>query len=91
VDGALYALVNVSSDGAVARRSATDFAGRIYRQPPERFARYVIAGTPQECVSQLKEFEQSGASTAQLTVAAPPEDHESMLRILAKEVVPAVA
>ena len=91
VDGALYALVSVSMDGAAARRQAADFAGRIYRQPAERFARYVIAGTPEECVSQLTEFERSGASSAQLTVAAPPEAHESVLRLLATEVVPAVA
>ena len=91
VDGALYALVGVSRDGAAARRQAADFAGRIYRQPAERFDRYVIAGTPEECVSQLTEFERSGASSAQLTVAAPPEAHESVLRLLATEVVPAVA
>jgi alkanesulfonate monooxygenase SsuD/methylene tetrahydromethanopterin reductase-like flavin-dependent oxidoreductase (luciferase family) len=90
VSGAVYAFVSVDRDGTKARRWAGEMVSAIYRQPPERFMPYLIAGTPDECAIRLREFEQAGASSAQLTLACPGDAAHSMHHLLADEVLPAV-
>lgn len=90
IDAALYGFISVHSDGVKARTSAGDVVSRLYRQPADRLTPYLIAGTPEQCVAQLRAFEQAGASSAQLTVACPTEEAESMTRLLATEVLTAV-
>jgi len=89
VDGALFAFVSVDPDGVKARRWAEDRVGATYRQDGGRLAAYLVAGAAAECTDRLREFEQAGASSAQLTLACPPSASTSMLRLLADEVLPA--
>jgi alkanesulfonate monooxygenase SsuD/methylene tetrahydromethanopterin reductase-like flavin-dependent oxidoreductase (luciferase family) len=90
IDGAIYGFFSVDGDGDLARRRASEFAAKIYGQAAGRFLKYMIAGTPEECVTRLREFEAAGASSAQLNIAAPADAAPLVTRLLAEEVAPMV-
>ena len=90
VRSAIYAFTTVYPDSARAKQTAATFVGNAYQQDFTRLVdRYLIAGSPEECRKRLEDYAAAGAESAMLTLACPPEDAASMLRLVAEEVVPA--
>lgn len=90
VAGALFAWLDVDDDGEVARRGVVEAASAAYGQDFAALAsRYLIAGTPDEVLTRLAEYNRAGAETVILHLAAPPARREHALRLLAEQVLPA--
>jgi probable F420-dependent oxidoreductase len=87
---ALFAFISVDEDGDRARQWAADIVGANYRQDFSTLSKYLICGTPDECIEQLRRYEASGASSAQLALAVPAENWDASVDLLAAEVLPAV-
>lgn len=84
----LFAFTTVYADGERARRVAAEQVGRTYQQDFSRLGRYLLAGTPAECVDRLREYLAAGVDVVLFRIACPRADAESMLAMLAEEVVP---
>lgn len=90
VTGSVFAFITTDPDGDRARQMATDWVGHNYRQDFSRLGHLLIAGTPEECVARLREYHAAGASSVQLTLAAPPEEADAMLDRVGGEVLGAL-
>lgn len=90
VAGALYGFVSIDEDGDRARGWARDFVSAVYQQDFSKLERYLVAGTPAECLERLREFEAAGASSLQMNLACPPEATADALALVAAEVLPAL-
>jgi probable F420-dependent oxidoreductase len=91
VAGSIFAFIATGPDGTAARRVAAEWVGGNYRQDFSKLGHLLVAGTPDECVARLREYHAAGASSVQLTVAAPEEDADRMLQSIAGEVLPVFA
>lgn len=88
---ALFAFTTVDRDGDRARAMAEERVGRTYRQDFSAFAgKYLIAGTPAECVARLREYLAAGVDIVIFRIACPRREADAMLRLIADEVVPAL-
>lgn len=86
---AMLTFITTGRDGNEARRVATERLGRTYRQDFSRLApRYLVAGTPRECVARLREYQECGVDVFLFRLACARRDAEDMLQLLAQEVVP---
>ncbi|HEX4108875.1 MAG TPA: LLM class flavin-dependent oxidoreductase [Solirubrobacteraceae bacterium] len=90
VTGAVMVFINVDRDGDRARTEAAAFTSNTYGQPPSVFERYVVGGTPEECVAQIKAYEDAGAEWVLLSVAAPADRRAHVTRLATAEVLPAL-
>jgi probable F420-dependent oxidoreductase len=85
----LYAFTTVDADGDRARRVAAERVGRTYQQDFSRLAaKYLVAGTPAECTSRLREYQEAGVDVVLFRLACTRQDAERMLRVIAEEIVP---
>lgn len=86
---ALFAFTTVAEDGDHARAMAAARVGRTYRQDFTSFAaKYLISGTPGECAARLREYRDAGVDVVLFRIACPRKEADTMLRLLAEEVVP---
>lgn len=86
---ALFAFTTVDRDGDRARELAAERVGRTYRQDFSSLAaKYLVAGTPAECVARLREYLAVGVDVVIFRIACPRAEADTMLRLLAEEVVP---
>jgi probable F420-dependent oxidoreductase len=83
-----YCFCAVGADGHGSRRDAESFVAERYGVPSERVRRYVVAGTPPECVAQLRLLQDAGASGFVLRLACDDGAFDRMLDVVANEVVP---
>jgi alkanesulfonate monooxygenase SsuD/methylene tetrahydromethanopterin reductase-like flavin-dependent oxidoreductase (luciferase family) len=88
IGAAAYLFIAVDNDGQRARRLATETVGSIYRQDFSRLGRYLVAGTPAECVTRLLEYRDAGASALQLNPACPEDMEPEMVELIAAAVLP---
>jgi alkanesulfonate monooxygenase SsuD/methylene tetrahydromethanopterin reductase-like flavin-dependent oxidoreductase (luciferase family) len=86
---AMLTFTTVDHDGDRARRVAAAHLGRTYRQDFSQLApKYVVAGTPAQCVARLREYQQAGVDVVLFRLACPRPESEAMLRTIADEVLP---
>ncbi|MGH3762779.1 LLM class flavin-dependent oxidoreductase [Actinophytocola sp.] len=86
---ALFAFTTVDRSGDRARTMAAERVGRTYRQDFSAFVdKYLIAGTPAECVARLREYLEAGVDVVIFRIACPRDEADAMLRLIAEEVVP---
>lgn len=86
---ALFAFTTVDTDGDRARETARSIVGRTYRQDFTTLAgRYLIAGTPADCVARVREYLAAGVDTVVFRLACRRRDAPAMLRLLAADVLP---
>jgi alkanesulfonate monooxygenase SsuD/methylene tetrahydromethanopterin reductase-like flavin-dependent oxidoreductase (luciferase family) len=86
---ALFAFTTVDHDGDRARAMAVERVGRAYAQDFSSFAdKYLIAGTPGECVRRLREYLAVGVDTVIFRIACPRREADAMLHLIAGDVVP---
>ena len=52
--------------------------------------RYLVLGSPERAIAQLREFAAAGAESAIVALAAPPTQRDRVFRTLADMVLPAV-
>jgi probable F420-dependent oxidoreductase len=89
---ALLAFTTVDADARRARAVAVEHVGRSYQQDFERFAeRYLVYGTPEQCVARIGEYRDAGVDTMLFRLACRRRDAAGMLRLIAGEVVPRLA
>jgi alkanesulfonate monooxygenase SsuD/methylene tetrahydromethanopterin reductase-like flavin-dependent oxidoreductase (luciferase family) len=72
------------SDGAEAKRRAVEVIAQEYRMPAARFARHVVAGTPDEVADRLAEYAEAGADHLDLHIAHP--DPLSQIEVVGRTV-----
>jgi probable F420-dependent oxidoreductase len=88
---ALFAFATVDHDGDRARAMAAERVGRTYRQDFSSFAaKYLIAGTPAECVARLRQYLAAGVDTVIFRIACPRHAADAMLTLVASDVLPAL-
>ncbi|TDV56350.1 LLM class flavin-dependent oxidoreductase [Actinophytocola oryzae] len=86
---ALFAFATVDRDGDRARAMAAERVGRTYQQDFAAFAdKYLVAGTPGECVARLREYLAVGVDVVIFRIACPRREADTMLRLIADEVLP---
>jgi alkanesulfonate monooxygenase SsuD/methylene tetrahydromethanopterin reductase-like flavin-dependent oxidoreductase (luciferase family) len=88
VSGGVYLFICVDRDGDRARKSIVESVGRGYRQDFSGLARYLVAGTPTECVERLHEYVEAGAKFLNLQLSGPEEVQETSLALLIESVLP---
>ncbi|MGE0385676.1 MAG: LLM class flavin-dependent oxidoreductase [Gammaproteobacteria bacterium] len=89
VDVRAHCFINADPDANAARAAVARFVGGTYQQDfTGTTGRYLVAGTPQDCVRRLQEYIDAGATGVTLVQACAPEDFDTMIRRLAAEVVP---
>lgn len=74
VHGALYAWACVDDDTASARRRILDTMQRVYAQDFSALERYLVFGSPEDCVDRLRQYVQAGARAVVLSPAAPLDE-----------------
>lgn len=89
IAGGIYAFISVHRDGKKAEQMAIDTVGSTYKQDFSTLARYLITGTPEQCVARLRAYRDAGAVSAQLQMACTEEAEAEMFSLLAEEVLPA--
>lgn len=86
---ALHVFTTADRDGNAARRVAAERVGRTYRQDfSGARSRYLVAGTPAECVAQLREYLDAGVDVILFRLTCPRTQAASMLQLIADEVIP---
>jgi probable F420-dependent oxidoreductase len=81
------AYIAVESDGDQARRRSVEALNRLYGYFGARGVEaFAVAGTPDDCVRQLREIEDAGA---EMILLNPVYDDAEQMERLASEVVPA--
>ena len=86
---AVHVFTTVDRDGAKARRVAAERVGRTYQQDfSGARSRYLVAGTPAECVTQFREYLDAGVDVILFRLTCPRRHAPAMLRLLADEVIP---
>ncbi|MSQ37298.1 MAG: LLM class flavin-dependent oxidoreductase [Chloroflexi bacterium] len=85
----LFVFITAYQDGTKAERVAAERVGRQYRQDFTRLvSRYLIAGTPAQCRSRLREYVDAGVDVSLLVVTAPTDEYDGMVALIAEEVMP---
>lgn len=74
VRGAVYAWASVEDDADTARRTILDTMQRVYAQDFSGLERYLVFGTPDDCVDRLRQYVDAGASAVVLSPASPLDD-----------------
>jgi alkanesulfonate monooxygenase SsuD/methylene tetrahydromethanopterin reductase-like flavin-dependent oxidoreductase (luciferase family) len=86
---AMLTFTTVDADGDRARRVAAEHVGRTYQQDFTALApKFLVAGTPADCVRRLREYQQAGVDVFLFRLAGPRTESERMLRTIAEEVLP---
>lgn len=88
IERALYLFVSVDADGARARAQAEAFLSRNYNMPFAPFAKYVVAGTPDECVTQVRRY--LAAGPRHLTFRFATTEPMRQLELWSADVLPAL-
>jgi alkanesulfonate monooxygenase SsuD/methylene tetrahydromethanopterin reductase-like flavin-dependent oxidoreductase (luciferase family) len=89
VEAAMALWIAVDPDPELARRIALDVIAAEYRLQPERFSRYIIAGTPAAARQTLQAYLCAGATHLELHVAHP--DIFGQIELLGDQVLPFIA
>jgi alkanesulfonate monooxygenase SsuD/methylene tetrahydromethanopterin reductase-like flavin-dependent oxidoreductase (luciferase family) len=90
VRGAAFLWTTVHRDGTRARKTIEEVVGAQYDQDFSKMSKYLVAGTPDECIQRLREYQAAGATAVQLIPGCPPEEEDAMLDLLSAEVLPAL-
>jgi probable F420-dependent oxidoreductase len=91
VAAAVNCFVAVDRDGRSARRTAVESISRIYKQEFSGVReRYLVAGTPAQCVERLGEYLDAGATGAVFSLACEPDRGMETIRVVGEEVLPAL-
>jgi probable F420-dependent oxidoreductase len=86
----LFIFTSVYKDRDQAREVAARLVGRNYAQDfSQKAGRYLLFGTPEDCVKRLNEYVAAGARTIVIANACPREDLDSNLKLIAEEILPA--
>jgi len=86
----LFIFTSVYKDRDKAREVAARQVGRNYAQDfSNKAGRYLLFGTPEDCVKRLNEYVAAGARTVVIANACPREDLDSNLELIAEEILPA--
>jgi probable F420-dependent oxidoreductase len=86
----LFIFTSVYRDRDKAREVAARQVGRNYAQDfTQKAGRYLLFGTPEDCVKRLNEYVAAGARTVVIANACPREDLQGNLKLIAEEVLPA--
>lgn len=89
IDTVPCCFVRVEADGRRARRLATRRVSSHYRQDFSALAdRYLVAGTPSECLDRLGEYVEAGAAGVVLIPAVDPSEFDDALARIADELLP---
>ena len=87
----LFIFTSVYKDREKAREVAARQVGRNYAQDfSQKAGRYLLFGTPADCVKRLNEYIDAGARTVVFANACPREDLDSNLKLIAEEIMPAL-
>ncbi|HXG41674.1 MAG TPA: LLM class flavin-dependent oxidoreductase [Dehalococcoidia bacterium] len=87
---ALYQFVSLADSYQEAKASAVAYLSRTYNQPFENIVdRYVVMGTPQDCVRRLEQYAEAGVRHFLLVFIGPGAPREQ-LRAFASQVAPAL-
>lgn len=87
----LFIFTSVYKDREKAREVAARQVGRNYAQDfSQKAGRYLLFGTPEDCVKRLNEYIDAGARTVVFANACPREDLDSNLKLIAEEIMPAL-
>jgi probable F420-dependent oxidoreductase len=83
--------IAVGEDGEKVRKAAAEAVSGVYKQDfTGHRSRYLVAGTPEECVERLGEHIQAGATGAVFSLACGPDEAHDVIRITGEQVLPAV-
>ncbi len=86
----LFIFTSVYKDRDKAREVAARQVGRNYAQDfSQKAGRYLLFGTPEDCVKRLNEYVAAGARTVVIANACPREDLDSNLNLISEEILPA--
>jgi probable F420-dependent oxidoreductase len=86
----LFIFTSVYKDRDRARQVAARQVGRNYAQDfTQKAGRYLLFGTPDDCVRRLNQYVDAGARTVVIANACPREDLDSNLKLIAEEILPA--
>lgn len=86
---AVHVFTTTDRDGNEARRVAAERVGRTYQQDfTGSRARYLVAGTPAECVARFREYLDSGVDVILFRLTCARKQAPSMLQLIADEVLP---
>jgi len=86
----LFIFTSVYKDRDKAREVAARQVGRNYAQDFSRKAgRYLLFGTPEDCINRINEYVAAGARTVVIANACPREDLDSNLKLIGEEILPA--
>jgi alkanesulfonate monooxygenase SsuD/methylene tetrahydromethanopterin reductase-like flavin-dependent oxidoreductase (luciferase family) len=87
---ALYAFTTVDADSERAWETAKTVVGSTYQQDfTSMAAKYLIAGTPAECATRVREYLDAGVDTIVFRLACAARDAPAMLNLITNEIVPA--
>jgi alkanesulfonate monooxygenase SsuD/methylene tetrahydromethanopterin reductase-like flavin-dependent oxidoreductase (luciferase family) len=86
---ALDIWINVNSDKKAAREEGKWMLENYHRiaVDEETVERWLVHGTPEECVNRLKALERSGVGTLEMVLAA--KDQAAQMRRIARDIFPA--
>lgn len=90
VSGGIYAYINASDDRTQAIQSCIDVVSDIYGQDASNLRHYMIAGTVDDCIEQLIEYQNAGANRIVLYVAASESERDRTIDLIADSVVGAL-
>lgn len=86
---AVHVFTTADRDGNEARRVAAERVGRTYQQDfTGSRSRYLVAGTPAECVAGFREYLDAGVDVIVFRLTCPRKQAPSMLQLIADEVIP---
>lgn len=87
--GGVFCWSVVDADGAWARRTVTEAVSGLYHQDLSAQAdRYLVAGTPNEVASRMREFADAGAESLVFAPACLREDLDRVIDTFATQVLP---
>ncbi|MCS7277155.1 MAG: LLM class flavin-dependent oxidoreductase [Dehalococcoidia bacterium] len=87
---ALYQFVSLADSYEEAKASAVGYLSRTYNQPFENIVdRYVVLGTPRDCVHRLEQYVEAGVRHFLLVFIGPGAARDQ-LRAFASQVAPAL-
>jgi probable F420-dependent oxidoreductase len=88
IERALYLFVSVDADAGRARAQAEAFLSRNYNMPYAPFAKYVVAGRPEECAAEVRRY--LAAGPRQVTFRFATSEPMRQLELWSSEVLPAL-
>jgi probable F420-dependent oxidoreductase len=87
----LFIFTSVYKDREKAREVAARQVGSNYAQDfSQKAGRYLLFGTPEDCVKRVNEYIDAGARTVVFANACPREDLDGNLKLIAEEILPAL-